>query len=206
MGNNWKNIDWARRVEVPGVLYITLAHLAGNAFATAAMLTLAIGILSLQVAQFMPKPEHYALTPEITAFLAAAKHKKPAVEVTRPSPVEMTRSWWGSLEGSENWPLHEAALFGDVGSVAQLLEKGLNADLPMRDWHNTTPAAFGSFMGQLDATILLLQKGVDPYKAVIHPQFRSPTSVLQLLWGHAHTRPFAERLHALAMKASPPKG
>ena len=50
---------------------------------------------------------------------------------------------------------------------------------------------------------MLLLRGVDPYKAAGN---ESSTTVMQALQGHAHATPFADGLHALAMKASPPEG
>ena len=73
----------------------------------------------------------------------------------------------------------------------------------MKDWHDTTPAGFASFLGHLDVLIVLLLRGVDPYKAAGN---ESSTTVMQTLQGHAHAKPFADGLHALAMKASPPEG
>jgi len=208
--DNWKMVDWARRVEVPGVMFVTLAHLMGNDYKFAASVTVAlvIGIVSLKTAQFTPTPEKYSLTPEIRNFLSSVYGQKPDIDPILPFPIEMVRSWWaGNPTWSKDWPLHEAALFGDVDTIRQSLEQRVDADLQMSDWHNTTPAGFGSFFGRLDAVILLLQKGVDPYKQCNHPQFVGmvSTNVMQLLQKHRHTKKFTDKLHAIAMKASPPK-
>jgi hypothetical protein len=189
---------------------VTFAHLTANDYKFTASVTVAlvIGIMSLKAVKFTPTPEKYSLTAEIRDFLSSAYGQKPDIDPILPFPIEMTRSWWeGNLTWSENWPLHEAALFGDVDAVRQSLEQGVDADLQMSDWHNATPAGFGSFFGRLDAVILLLQKGVDPYKQCSHPQFLGmvSTNVMQLLQKHRHAKKFTDKLHAIAMKASPPK-
>ena len=89
---NWRMINWARRLEVPGVLFVTLAHPARCAFAAAAMATLAVGLLSHQDACFMPTPERYVLTPEIRSRRSwrGAHGRKPTGTVKRPFPVKMS--------------------------------------------------------------------------------------------------------------------
>merc|ERR1711907_40670 len=207
--DNWKFIDWARRVEVPGIVLVTFAHMLGNyKLGTCALVTLVVGITSIKVAKFQPIPEHYALTSEMYKLMASQYGRKPVCEPLLPFPIEMTKSWWHSNPTwSTNWPLHEAALFGDTQAVIQCLEEGVDPELEMVDWHGTTPAAFGAFFGQLDVVIMLLQNGVNPYKSCNHPQFVGfvSTSVMQLLRGHSHAKRFADKFHLLAMKASPSK-
>jgi len=204
--SNWKMIDWARRVEVPGVLLVTVAHAAGNdfRFAAAVLVSAAICILSTKVAYFMPVPEQYALTPEIEAFIKSAYGQKPEVEPKYPFPIEMIKAWWsGDASWSAKWPLHEAVILNDVDTVKRHLQKGVAADLAMKDWYDTTPAGFAAFLGHLDILIVLLLKGVDPYTAGSN---ESSTTVMQSLSTHAHAKLFADKLHELAMKASPPAG
>lgn len=191
---------------MPGVVFVTVAHIAGNdfRFAAAVLVSAAIGILSTKVAYFMPVPEQYTLTPEIEAFLKSAYGQKPEVEPKYPFPIEMVKAWWGGdASWSAKWPLHQAAVFNDVDAVKVELEKGVAADLAMKDWHDTTPAGFAAFLGHLDILIVLLLNGMNPYNAASN---ESSTTVMQSLWAHAHAKPFTDKLHDLAMKASPPAG
>lgn len=214
VNGNWKNHDWARRVEVPGVAFVTVAHCMGNNYtlAAATMTTAAIGLFSYKVARHSFTPEVYTVTPEIAQLLQSAVEefqKVPKEEIKPLFPLEMAKAWWEDSAHDDwagRWPLHTAAVMGDAACVEQLLEKdAASVDANMSDWNDSTPLTFASFMGHLDVALFLLQKGADPYLKRGGGGM-PPVSALESLRSHSHSRAFADSLHALALKASPPKG
>lgn len=81
-----------------------------------------------------------------------------------PHPKQIGAFDWFEKKGWKlKWPLHYAAMTGDVPAIAQLAESGADVNAKMNDWFDSTPLGWASSFGQARALVKLLHYGADPF-------------------------------------------
>jgi len=193
--NNAVNVDFLRRIEAPGCIFLTVAHLSETSIAVALVSTAFIGFITWKVVKYRPIPAQYLLTPAIQQLLASYPLKDPEPDEKE---LGMITRWWDGHENwSDQWPLHRAALVNDLDGAKNLLKEH-EADTKMTDWYDSSPLAWATYLGHLSMMALLVQKGANPYYEGTKGQ-RPITSAR-----HPHTKELYEKVEALALKESPP--
>jgi ankyrin repeat protein len=87
--------------------------------------------------------------------------------MTRPEPLKKNDPLvWSPGTGVEVWDMFRAAMAGDVDTLRQLLDK--NAALVRCMYEYRTPLYFAVRENQVQAAALLLERGADPAKGLIH--------------------------------------
>jgi len=84
----------------------------------------------------------------------------------RPGSCARAQEWFRSNGGwTHKWPLHKAAMEGDVPEIRRLTTTGgLDPNLKMTDWFDSEPLGWAASLGQLKAVIALIEAGADPLR------------------------------------------
>ena len=73
-------------------------------------------------------------------------------------------TWFESKGWKEKWPLHYAAVSGNVPAIRQLTSvHGVDPNLRMADWNDSGPTQVAAYNGQLEAVVVLVQAGADAF-------------------------------------------
>ncbi len=82
-------------------------------------------------------------------------------------PREDQKKSYGWFEGQgwvNRWPLHYAAMKGDVKTIKSLIESGRDPNEKMTDWFDSEPLGWSASFNELSASIPLIQGGADPLR------------------------------------------
>jgi len=63
-----------------------------------------------------------------------------------------------------NWPLHWAAMIGDVNAINRLVAHGHDANVKMTSWFDSEPLGWAASFGQIRAIEALIAAGADPHR------------------------------------------
>lgn len=125
--NNFKQVDFIRRVELPGYVFVAFCYvfwkdsLAISALATTSVY--GVVILGLMSIPRNPKPSKLLLNEDVRHFLAEKWDQRDELCVApKPDKVEPVQKLWKARpEFAEKWPLHDAVVQGDEGKVRGIL-------------------------------------------------------------------------------------
>ena len=95
--------------------------------------------------------------------------------------------WFDGQGWAEQYPLHRAAMRGDVKSITTLLARHADANLKMTDWYDTEPLSWAASFNQLDCIIALIEGGADP----LRPPNETGNTPLSDAYREKHTDSFA---------------
>lgn len=128
-GGNFKNVDWIRRVELPGYIFVLVGYFFCNGdvlsatFITAALYTIVISCLVMKPRK--PKPERMIVDTGVRDFINDQWEKRQSIfAAPKPASLEQVRSWWKKQGWAEMYPLHDAVILGDEDTVRALLTQG----------------------------------------------------------------------------------
>jgi len=109
--------------------------------------------------------------------------------------------WFRSRGFEEKWPLHGAAMRGDVEAIRTLTSRGeRSVSQLMTDYHDSVPLDWAAASGQLSAVIVLIQLGADP----LRENKRGDTTLeVAVLYGHTHTIRFLREYRYRAKAEAP---
>jgi hypothetical protein len=125
--NNFKQVDFIRRVELPGYVFVAICYFFWkDSLTISALATISVYgvvILGLMSIPRKPKPNKLILNEEVSHFLAEKWDQRDELFVVpKPDKVETVQKWWKTKpEFAEKWPLHDAVVQGDEGKVRELL-------------------------------------------------------------------------------------
>jgi len=226
--DNYANVPFIRRVELPGAVLILVDHLFFQDvyLHRAAPVTISLAICLFTYHLFFkesrPKPEQW-LCPEedekINTFLQdAEKCLIPATgeqgneEKKKHDPKDlMIESWFdGNAGWKDNWPLHRAIAVGDATEVEKLLAKksengNCHPNAKMKDWHDSTPLSWAVHLDRRAIIMLLLKHGANPYLAGRDGTDAVDAAVRSKGSDKNNLKQFFEKLDCVALAASPPK-
>ena len=75
------------------------------------------------------------------------------------------KEWFSKQGWDDKWPLHGAALRGDVGNIKWLLStRARDPNEKMTDWFDSEPLGWAASFGQLEAVVELIRHGADPLR------------------------------------------
>ena len=88
---------------------------------------------------------------------------------TGPHPGQRGVQHWFSQQGKKSWPrkwpLHKAAMEGNVAAIGHLTTTGgIDPNVMMTDWFDSEPLGWAASLGQLKAVIALIEAGADPLR------------------------------------------
>jgi peptidoglycan/LPS O-acetylase OafA/YrhL len=109
----------------------------------------------------------------VAAYVGAASREDQGVNNQRPAPTANER------EPSRGPALMEAAVAGDAGRIAELLEQGVDVDTT--DQRGSTALHVACLFGRAEAAEVLLAAGADT--AIRNHDGRAPADVLATPWG-----------------------
>ena len=103
-----------------------------------------------------------------------------------PSSLKKSQEWFDSRQWKTQWPLHHAAMSGDVPQIHHLvIEKGFDPNQRMSSWFNSYPLGWAATFGQLRACVELVKLGADPFlfnqagkNAVIDAKVKNFTAIV----------------------------
>ena len=109
--------------------------------------------------------------------------------------------WFRSRGFEEKWPLHGAAMRGDVEAIRTLTSRGeRSVSELMTDYHDSVPLGWAAAFGQLSAVIVLIQLGADP----LRENKRGDTTLeVAVLYGHIHVIRFLREYRYRAKAEAP---
>jgi len=135
-GNNFKQIDFIRRVELPGYVFAVICYFFCKGSLTAsALATISVYVAVVLCLLFMPrkpKPDKFIISGEVREFLAEKWEKRDDLFVApKPDKVEPVQKWWKTKpEFAEKWPLHDAVVQGDEQKVREILARQQTEEKP----------------------------------------------------------------------------
>lgn len=97
-------------------------------------------------------------------------------------------------EWQEKWPLHFAAMSGDVETIERLVRQGASPYAKLTDWYDAEPLACAATFGQLRAVVALILAGANPLRASSAHQF-TPVQYARRQQ-HLHVSTFLEEYKA----------
>ena len=68
-------------------------------------------------------------------------------------------------EWQQQWPLHFAAMTGDVESVERLIRQGASPYAKLTDWFDAEPLACAATFGQIRIVVALILAGANPLRS-----------------------------------------
>jgi hypothetical protein len=231
--DNYANVPFLRRVEVPGAVVIIVDHLFFRdvCLQRAASVTFSFAVClftyHLMFKRCRAKPEQWFSPDEnehINTFLeGAGKHLVPAKvehgdeeKKKKKDPKDLLiESWFdGNAGWTENWPLHRAVAVGDAEEVEKLLanksEKANchpNAKMTPIDSrpYGSVPIGWAVHLDRRTIIMLLLKHGANPYLAGHDGKDAVDVAVHVNDSDKKELKQFFEKLDTVALKASPPK-
>lgn len=124
-----------------------------------------------------------------------------------PRPVQQSAMRWFERRRSiygrtwpEVWPLHHAAMRGDVERVYNLIVEGADPDETMTDWEGSHPLGWAASFGQLEAVKTLILLGADPF--VINEAGNTPLADARRE-DHDHVSRFLEGVYTVSGRLVP---
>jgi len=125
--NNFKQVEFIRRVEMPGYTFVLIEYFlfSGSMLKALAALVVVYGIVvsCLVLMPRKPKPDKMVIDANVAAFLEEKWEKRQELfTAPKPETVEGVQKWWKTHpEWTETWPLHNAVVLGDEKKVRELL-------------------------------------------------------------------------------------
>jgi hypothetical protein len=206
--SDWTRIDFSRRMEFPGYCLTTFAHLFGcPAISFTVSFYVFLGIYSHKILTFKPVPKEYVFSARIEELLVNLEEEAYLTPVDKrgadKKEEEMVAAidWWDEHEEwDKKWPLHKAALVGDLEAITRLLaDKELDVDVAMADFRAITPLGVACHFGRFDVVVSLLKMEANPYCDCLG----QPAIVAAKK--HAELAVLCAEINGLALKASPPE-
>jgi hypothetical protein len=127
--NNFKQVDFIRRVELPGYVFAAICYsFWKDSLATSALATISVYgavILCLVSIPRKPKPDKFIINEAVRQFLSEKWDQRDELFVApKQDRVESVQKWWKAKpEFAEKWPLHDAVIQGDEGKVREILAR-----------------------------------------------------------------------------------
>ena len=122
-----------------------------------------------------------------------------------------TYGWFdGTHEGAvagawaERWPLHRAALRGEVEAIHRLCSAGQDPNSKMTAFYDSEPLGWAASHGHLGAVVALIQCGADPLRPANKAGNTPLTDALRE--GHAHVATFLKEYKKLKKPKPPATG
>eukprot|EP00927_Polykrikos_kofoidii_P003130 TRINITY_DN11236_c0_g1_i7.p1 TRINITY_DN11236_c0_g1~~TRINITY_DN11236_c0_g1_i7.p1 ORF type:complete len:434 (+),score=63.44 TRINITY_DN11236_c0_g1_i7:116-1417(+) len=208
-GDNYKNVDWLRRIELPGYLIIVLDHVLFHDIRLQRAISI---VLSLFLCHFtyllmfkkaMRKPDKWFgpdVNNEMKLFLQNVAENLPQKD---PNPQPHVLSWFDNNEGwKEAWPLHRAIVSDDFGEAERLLAKTetecCSPNAKMTVWHDSQPLGWAVHFERTALVLLLLQHGANPYCVD-----KRGCDAVGLAMTKKSLKSIFEEINAVALKFSP---
>lgn len=241
INNNWKAVDFLRRVEFPGFWIVLLDRVLGfhdpfchRSLALVVELAAAYVVYAVFFKAVPPMPETYVGPDQNPALKKFLERETPVVRGDSKPQEDLDKAldkfrtsrgifvnWWEGQKWGDKYPIHDRIMvcqpgdLDDVKLLAKLLQASddVDVDAPLdvlKDLTALTLAAFNKYA--YECTLLLLQKGANPYKpdskgGCAFLNGTKDTMNLSLLppGSLGHSEGFWNRFNAICLKQSPAK-
>lgn len=223
VNQNYRNVDFLRRVEIPGVMVVFLDHICfqdtylQRSLAVASSLMLIALTWMLFFVDMPPMPSVYvspADNLELKLFLDdETKAVMDAMDAKSPQDRAGVITWFDSQKSrvgetkdemwKTRWPVFRAICEDDSEKLERLLEDnprlGEEANV---DWYDSRPMDWALSINLLSrkCALLLLKKGVNPYLK------SNGVSAIETNFGHdlGGSKYFIKRFNEVCVRKSPP--
>ena len=112
-----------------------------------------------------PPPTSPPPPPPSPSSLSSWLSEYPIPEGTGPRPDQLRGYvWFDTKFGRSAWPLHRAAMRGEVNKIRDLCIR-MSPNAKMTDWFDSQPIGWAASFGQLEAMIALIECGADTRNA-----------------------------------------
>merc|ERR1711920_320883 len=155
--NNFKQIDFIRRVELPGYVFAVICYsFWKDSLATSALATISVYgavILCLVSIPRKPKPDKFIINEAVRQFLSEKWDQRDELFVApKQDRVESVQKWWKAKP--------------EFAEKATIPSQNILPDASMTDWYDCTPLHFACHIGFANVVLELLQYGANPWKAI----------------------------------------
>jgi len=149
-GSNFKNVEWIRRVEMPGYVFVLVRYCLcnGDSLVAGVVTTVLYGIviICLVMKPIQPKPGEMILDRDVRTFLNEKwETRQNLFPAPKPPKVEAVQKWWKTqaADWAEKYPLHNAVVSGDEDRVRALLAQLQDDTCVRNDCNEQQPSGFG---------------------------------------------------------------
>lgn len=220
INDNHKNVDWLRRVEVPGMVSVYLSLLFRGRLAAGAALTAALYGAALVNAVLKPKSDTPSswdpATASVQAVLAKWEDRFESLrtdedraaglgaleEGFKNCPQKSTEAVKAFVAGRPEWqekyPVIMAVAANDLKKLKELLASKADMNKKMEDWHDSTAIGWAAYLGRLSCALALIRAGVNPYDEGGAWETARKQGIKQLIQ-------LEEEIAPVALAAAPPK-
>jgi len=189
--NNWLNVEWMGKIELPGILFCFTCKSLGL---KAALMVLAAYVFLFRwkneqmSAGNLIKPPQFFMTEKIRKFLDSYPRQEKNEE-----KIKESTAVWDSFYKDDELPVHRAIMASDEVKLKELIEdNGADPNHKESKWQST-PMSLACAGGHINCACVLLAAGVNPFQKGMRKEARSH--------GHTHFLKFLDDLTPLVWEA-----